>query len=316
MAEPGSTGRIESLEYAPDFVFRTLWSQGWWLNLLLFLLTFVSTTVFGYALVQAFSLGRPLDVASVFSGYTELVRGDSHVWAGLQFSIPLLLILLAHEFGHYLDCRRWRVDASLPYFLPSPTLFGTCGAFIRIRSPIYSRKALFDIGVSGPVAGFLVLLPFLIAGVLLSRITPVGVHQARFIFGTPLVLRALELIRFPHAPSIYISLHPMAMAAWAGLLATAINLLPMGQLDGGHILYAVLGERWHRYVTHAFIAVLVGLGFFYWAWWVWAALLFLFGRRHPLVYDQTPLSRGRIWLAVAALAMFVLSISLVPVSIS
>jgi len=316
VSKPGATGRIESLEDAPEFVFRRLWSQGWWLNLLLFTLTLISTTVFGSALVQGFSTGQPLDVATVFSGYAALVHGDMHVWAGLQFSIPLLLILLAHEFGHYVDCRRWKVDASLPYFLPSPTLFGTCGAFIRIRAPIYSRKALFDIGVSGPVAGFVVLLPFLILGVSLSRITPVAAHQTHFIFGTPLVLRVLELMRFPHAPSIYISLHPMAMAAWAGLLATAINLLPMGQLDGGHILYAVLGERWHRRITHLFIAVLVGLGFFYWAWWVWAALLFLFGRRHPLVYDQTALSRGRIWLSAAALGMFVLSISLVPVSIS
>ena len=316
MAEPGSTGRIESLEYAPDFVFRGLWSQGWWLNLLLFALTLLSTTVFGSALAQGFAAGEPLDVQSVFTGYIQLIRGDSRVWMGLEFSIPLLLILLAHEFGHYFDCRRWGVEASLPYFLPSPTLFGTCGAFIRIRSPIYLRKALFDIGISGPIAGFLALVPFLIVGVSLSRIAPGAAHQTRFIFGTPLALRALELTRFPHVPSLYISLHPMAMAAWAGLLATAINLLPMGQLDGGHILYAVLGERWHRHVTRAFIAVLVGLGFFYWAWWVWAALLFLFGRRHPLVYDETRLTRGRIWLAVAALAMFILSISLVPVSIT
>ena len=316
MSVRGSTGRIESLEYAPEFVFRGLWSQGWWLNLLLFALTLLSTTIFGFALARAFSTGEPLNVSLVFAGYERLAHGDTHLWSGLQFSVPLLLILLAHEFGHYFDCRRWKVDGSLPYFLPSPTLFGTCGAFIRIRSPIYSRKALFDIGVSGPIAGFVMLVPFLVLGVSFSHIVPTAANQARFVFGTPLALRALEALRFPHVPTGYVSLHPVAVAAWAGLLATAINLLPMGQLDGGHILYAVLGERWHRFVTLTFIGVLVVLGFFYWAWWVWAVLLFLFGRRHPLVYDQTPLSRGRIWLSVAALAMFLLSFSLVPVSIS
>lgn len=286
------------------------------MNLALFVLTFVSTTIFGFALVQSFSSGLPLDVNFMFSGYTRLAHGDLRVWAGLEFSLPLLFILLAHEFGHYIDCMRWSVDASLPYFLPSPTLFGTCGAFIRIRSPIYLRRALFDIGISGPVAGFAALLPFLVAGVWLSKITPVPLHTGRFVFGTPLILRFFEWLRFPHAPAAYISLHPIAMAAWAGLLATAINLLPMGQLDGGHILYATFGERWHRYITLAFIAFLIALGFFYWAWWVWAALLFFFGRRHPLVYDQTPLCRARMWWSAGALAMFVLSISLVPVSIS
>lgn len=307
---------MESLEHAPDFLFRGLWSRGWWLNVLLLALTLVTTTIFGFALVRAFSTGEPLDVSLIYTGYIRLAHGDTHLLQGLEFSLPLLVILLAHELGHYFDCLQWQVDASLPYFLPSPTLFGTCGAFIRIRGPIYSRKALFDIGVSGPVAGFLALIPFLVVGVSLSHITPLPAHQSRFIFGTPLALRALELIRFPHAPAVYVSLHPVAVAAWAGLLATAINLLPMGQLDGGHILYAVLGERWHRYVTLAFIGILVILGFFYWAWWVWALLLFLFGRRHPLIYDRSPLSRSRLWLAGAALVMFLLSFSLVPVSIS
>lgn len=307
---------MESLEHAPDFLFRGLWSRGWWLNVLLLALTLITTTIFGFALARTFSTGEPLDVSLIYAGYIRLAHGDTHLLRGLEFSIPLLLILLAHELGHYVDCLRWQVDASLPYFLPSPTLFGTCGAFIRIRGPIYSRKALFDIGVSGPLVGFLTLIPFLVVGVSLSHIAPVAAHQSRFVFGTPLALRALELIRFPHAPAVYVSLHPVAVAAWAGLLATAINLLPMGQLDGGHILYAVLGERWHRYVTLAFIGILVILGFFYWAWWVWALLLFLFGRRHPLVYDRSPLSRRRLWLAGAALAMFLLSFSLVPVSIS
>ena len=134
------------------------------------------------------------------------------VLAGLEFSVPLLLILVSHEFGHYLACQRWNVKASLPYFLPSPTLLGTLGAFIRIRSPIYSRKSLFDIGVSGPLAGFAVLTPLLIAGVLLSRVVPGIGSRGDIVFGTPLLLRLVEWLRFPGITPADISLHPMARA--------------------------------------------------------------------------------------------------------
>jgi len=312
----------ESVDETPTFlnpqppVLRLGWPSLWWANVLLFGATLVSTTAFGYALHQSFSIGFALDFRWIIEGYVLLVRGNPALWKGLQFSLPLLVILLSHEFGHYFDCRRWGVDASLPYFLPSPTLFGTFGAFIRIRSPIYSRRALFDIGVAGPIAGFVVLIPFLIGGVLASRVMPVIPHSQAVSLGTPLALRLVELIRFPGVPASHISLHPVAVAAWAGLLATAINLLPMGQLDGGHILYAVFGERLHRIITLAFIASLVAAGFFYWAWWIWAAVMFLFGRRHPLVYDETPLSKGRLFSFGVAVAIFVLSICVVPVSLT
>jgi membrane-associated protease RseP (regulator of RpoE activity) len=285
----------------------------WWVNILLFVLTLLTSTAFGFALTQSFAAGHPLDADLIFEGYIRFVHGDLRVWSGLQFSAPLLFILLAHEFGHYVECVHWRVDASLPYFLPSPTLFGTLGAFIRIRSPIYTRKGLFDIGVSGPIAGFVVLVPVLIAGVGASRVMPHLVARGPFVFGTPLLMLVIERLFFHGVASADILLSPMAMAAWGGLLATAFNLLPMGQLDGGHILYAVWGERVHRIVSTCLVAALGVLGFFYWPWWIWAVLMLFFGRRHPLVYDRTPLSSRRIALSVAALIIFVLSISVVPV---
>ena len=251
----------------------------------------------------------------MWDGYVRLAHADPSLLAGLSFSIPLILILLAHEFGHYVACMKWGVKASLPYFMPSPTLLGTLGAFIRIRSPIYTRKSLFDIGVSGPIAGFVALLPFLVVGVALSRVVP-GVAvpvQGNFSFGTPLILRLAEMARFPGVSADDISLHPIARAAWAGLLATAINLLPIGQLDGGHILYAFFSKV-HRTLSRVFSALLLPLGLlFYMPWILWAVVLFFLGTRHPLIYDQTPLDPRRVKLGIAALVIFFLSFSLVPV---
>lgn len=286
----------------------------WWLHVLLLLLTLLTTTTFGFALSESYSASRPLSEESLARGYFYLVHGASGLWTGAAYSIPLLLILLAHEFGHYFTCQKWGVHATLPFFAPSPTLLGTFGAFIWVRSPICNRRSLFDIGVSGPIAGFIVLVPFLIAGVWMSRVVHGIDRYGPFVFGTPLLLRTFERLRFPGVSSANISLHPMAMAAWAGLLATAINLLPIGQLDGGHILYAVLGERGHRLVSLAFIAVLALLGFFYWPWWVWAGVMF-FLRRHPLIYDREPLGRKRAATAAAALLLFLFSMSIVPVEI-
>ena len=304
--------RLLGLEVSERIVRHRVLPRRWWVNVVLFALTLVTTTVFGFSLDRSFMAGHGLDVDSILDGYVRLIHGDLTILSGLQFSFPLLLILLSHEFGHYIEALRWNVDASLPYFLPSPTLFGTLGAFIRIRSPIYSRRGLFDIGIAGPLAGFVVLVPFLVFGVFMSRFTP-SATQGAVVFGTPLIMRLLEQVCFPGIAPAHIILHPVAMAAWGGLLATAVNLLPMGQLDGGHILYALCGGRWHRIVSIGLIGVLALLGFLYWAWWIWAFLMLLVGRRHPLVYDHTPLSWRRIALSVVALLVFVLSISVVPV---
>ncbi len=304
---------LRSFQSVPERVWKIPLPRRWWINVLLFCLTLLTSTAFGFALTQSFAAGRPLDADLVFTGYLLIAHGDPRVWSGLQFSAPLLLILLAHEFGHYFECLRWNVDGSLPYFLPSPTLFGTLGAFIRIRSPIYTRKGLFDIGISGPIAGFVALLPVLIVGIAESRVMPRMATHGPFVFGTPLLMSLVERLFFHGVASSSILLSPVAMAAWGGLLATAFNLFPLGQLDGGHILYAVCGERVHRIASTCFVVVLGVLGFFYWAWWIWAVLMLFFGRRHPLVYDQTPLASKRIALSLVALLIFILSISVVPV---
>lgn len=288
--------------------------QRWWLHVLLFLLTLVSTTAFGYALRGSFVAGRSLSDVFVEGSYRRLLFGDHAIWTGVVYSIPLLLILVAHEMGHYVACRRWHVAATLPFFLPSPTLLGTLGAFIRIPTPIYNRRSLFDIGVSGPIAGFIMLIPFLLIGVWMSRVVPGVNATGSFAFGTPVLMRGLELLRFPGVAAVNISLHPVAMAAWAGLLATSINLLPAGQLDGGHILYALGGERTHALVSRVVVVVLALFGFLYWPWWIWAVLMFFF-RRHPLVYDQEPLGAKRAGLGAFALVLLVLSLAVVPVEI-
>jgi len=223
-----------------------------------------------------------------------------------------LAILLAHEFGHYLACVYYRVDASLPYFLPAPTFTGTLGAFIRIRAPIYSKRVLFDVGVAGPLAGFVFLLPALAIGLAYSKIIPGVAHQGAFTFGTPALLWLLERAVFPGVATADIYLHPVARAAWIGILATALNLLPIGQLDGGHILYSMVGER-HKQLSRLFAALLVPIGYFWPGWLVWALLLLIFGMRHPAIYDPSEISAGRRKLAWLSLAIFLLCFTLAPI---
>ena len=318
VAHPADHGRFADGLLRPEsrkFAVPYGWLRGPWLNVALFLLTLASTTVFGFAAALGFRHGRGLDDENILEGYRLLFHGSGEVWAGLAYSLPLLLILLFHEFGHYFTCQRRHVKATLPYFAPSPTLLGTLGAFISIRSPIYGRRGLFDIGISGPMAGFTVTLPFLFIGVWKSRVcsSAAGMH-GMFSFGTPLLLRLLEAWRFPGVSPHQICLHPMALAAWAGLLATAINLLPVGQLDGGHILYAALGARGHSLVSRTTVGLLALAGFFYWPWWIWAVGMF-FLRRHPLTYDAEPLGKQRRLLAAAAVILFLLSFSVVPVRV-
>ena len=233
---------------------------------------------------------------------------------GLPFSLTLLAVLLAHEFGHYVACMYYGIDASLPYFLPAPTFTGTLGAFIRIRAPIYSKRALFDIGIAGPIAGFIFLLPALSVGLALSKVVPNIALTGSLQFGTPPLLRLFELLIFPGVPASDIYLHPVVRAGWVALFATALNLLPAGQLDGGHIIYAIFGER-HKWITRVFLLCLLPLGCFYWNGWLfWAALLFFFGRKHPSIFDTRPLGRSRLQLALLALAIFIVCFSLAPVS--
>jgi membrane-associated protease RseP (regulator of RpoE activity) len=287
----------------------------YWIHVLLLLLTLLTTTAMGSRLALNFEQNLPAFSDQDLGAFLRLVRDPSLLWQGLPFSLTLLTILMAHEMGHYLACLHYRVDASLPYFLPAPTLIGTLGAFIRIRSPIYTRAMLFDIGIAGPLAGFFFLLPALGIGFAYSKVIPGIAVQGDLVFGVPLLERITAMLVFPGVPASDIYLHPVARAAWVGLLATALNLLPIGQLDGGHILYAFLGER-HRMLSKFFIAVLVLLGvLFSPSWLLWALLLLLFGMRHPAVVDYGGLGGGRKRLALVALIIFALSFTVTPVEL-
>jgi membrane-associated protease RseP (regulator of RpoE activity) len=293
----------------------------YWLHALLLLLTLVTTTVVGSGLAHSFAESRPFDFDADLGGYERLWHNPASILDGLPFSLTLLTILLAHEMGHYLAARFYRVNATLPFFLPAPTLIGTFGAFIRIRSAILSKRALFDIGVAGPIAGFAVLVLPMIVGVSLSKVVPGIAARGELVFGTPLFLRGFEWIVFPGVSTSDLYLHPVARAAWVGLLATALNLLPIGQLDGGHILYSFLGER-TRILSRIFVAALAALGAvqlftslykFGYMWLLWAVLLLFIGMRHPTIVDPSPLGRTRNWLGVAALIIFILSFTLAPI---
>ena len=284
----------------------------YWLHALLLLLTLITTTVVGVGLERGFAAGQPFAFDS-FQAYIQAWHDPSILTIGLPFSLTLLIVLLAHEFGHYCAARYYHVDVTLPFFLPAPTLIGTLGAFIKIRSPILTKRILFDIGVAGPLAGFIVLILPLVAGVSLSKVSPGIAAHGDLVFGTPLVLRLFEKMVFPGVPAANILLHPVARAAWVGLLATALNLLPIGQLDGGHILYAFFGDR-TKYLSRLFVVLLIPMGFFFaYSWLVWAVLIFLFGMRHPAIFDPTPLGRGRSWLGLVALVILALSFTAVPV---
>lgn len=281
----------------------------YWLHILLFLITLLTTTAAGAAFSWSFDQNRPL----LFDDFLVDIGSPSNLLRGLPYSTTLLTILLAHEMGHYVACRYYGISATLPFFIGLPTLIGTLGAFIRIRSAIFSRRQLFDIGIAGPLAGFIFVLPALAIGLAWSKVIPGIVAEGDYSFGTPLILRALEWLIFPGVPAGDIYLHPVARAAWVGVLATALNLMPIGQLDGGHILYSFFGAA-HRPLTRVFIAALIPLGFFYYyGWVVWAVVLFFIARRHPRIYDETALGRGRAWLGFLALVIFVISFSVVPI---
>ena len=238
---------------------------------------------------------------------------------GLWYAIPMLTILGAHEFGHYAYCRRHNVDATLPYFLPAPLPFtGTLGAVIRIKEAFPSKRALFDIGIAGPIAGFVTLVPFLIAGVMLSTVQPIP--QASIYFGEPLIFKAVSRLYFGTIPPGHdIFLHPIGFAAWFGMLATALNLMPFGQLDGGHIAYAVFGRR-ASYVSVVTLGAAILLTLRSGSWVAMTvmmlAMAFFLGVRHPRIVDEdSPLDGRRKLLAAAALVIFIICFIPIPIEV-
>jgi len=284
--------------------------ERYWLYSLLFGLTLLTSTVVGTAMQLDFNHNLPFDLERSLDIWPAAWRHPAILLHGLPFSLTLLTILLAHEFGHYVAAAFHRVDASLPYFLPSPIL-GTFGAFIRVRSPIYSKRALFDIGIAGPLAGFVFLAPALAVGMAFSKIIPGIAHQGTLRFGMPALQWLLQHAIFSGTPDADIYLHPVARAAWIGTFMTALNLLPIGQLDGGHILYSFL-PRSHKIVSRVLCVVLLPLGKFWGGWTVWGLALLWLGRRHPVVEDPTLLSPGRRKLGLLALLVFILCICLIP----
>jgi membrane-associated protease RseP (regulator of RpoE activity) len=309
-----SAPRIQSDALRASFTFPqdTISTARWALHWLLLALTLCTTTLVGVVLMAGFLSNQPLYLDQYLSVFATIHNSPRLLWDGLAFSATLMTVLLAHELGHYFACRYYGIDASLPYFLPFPlSPIGTLGAFIRIRSPIYTRQALFDVGIAGPLAGFATLLPFLAIGIALSKRSLGIADHGELTFGVPAIQRIFEWIIFPGVRPADILLHPIARAAWVGILATTLNLIPIGQLDGGHILYAFVG-RWHKLLSRIFVVALLPMGYYSHSWWVWAALLFIFALRHPVIFDITPLDRNRVVLGLAALAIFLLTFMLAP----
>jgi len=293
----------------------------------LFLLTLVSTTTLG----GIWTLLARVDVVTDLNPYYLTLSSVRAVWtdpelrrAGLQFAAAALFILLCHEMGHWIACRRHRLPATLPFFLPAPVGLGTFGAFIRIRAPVRSKRQLLDVGVAGPLAGFVALLPILVLGVAWSH--PVSLSASRipagyvvelYRPGESLLLTGLTRLLHGHLGSGEIlNPHPFLLAGWFGLFATMLNLLPLAQLDGGHILYAAAG-RWQRRWAWPLWAVVALLGFFWPGWWLWSVIVLLMGVRHPRVVDEEEkLDPRRRRLAVAALVVLVLSFMPGPIRIA
>jgi membrane-associated protease RseP (regulator of RpoE activity) len=287
--------------------------QRYWIHALLLLGTLFTMLVTGARMNHNFTTG-----ASTFLGgdlrlfpIGWIYHNPSELLGGIPFALTLILILLCHEMGHYLYCVYYGVDATLPFFIPFPSPIGTLGAFIRIQSKIRSRSALFDIGIAGPIAGFVASLVVLACALPFSRALPPDAGSSEL--GLPVVFNIVYFalgklgIGIPAKLALQnVALHPAAIAAWVGMFATSLNLLPGGQLDGGHIVYALI-PRWHRWISRLSIFGLVLMMYFWLGWGLWAVLLRLSGGRHPQVAPWPDITRGRKWLSIAALIMLVLT---------
>lgn len=240
---------------------------------------------------------------------------------GLPFCFTILSILLGHEMGHYLMCRRYGIRSTLPYVIPAPppfNPFGTFGAVIRIRSNFRDRRQLFDVGIAGPLAGFVLIIPALIVGLSNSaEFVMTDSLQDALEFGEPLLFKLAGSLFYTAGDGSHISLHPVGWAAWFGMLATGINLLPIGQLDGGHVVYALFGPRGHRIASILTFFTLVGLSFYSWpmmGYLLFALVLVFLGFRHPSVsVEPIPLDRKRIIIALLGLVIFVITFIPIPV---
>jgi membrane-associated protease RseP (regulator of RpoE activity) len=280
-----------------------------WLNILLFVLTIISLFVVGVSWSTSYKYAEEIGRNPDFVPGPGAFKDPQIIRLSLIYALVLIVILLGHEMGHYLTCRRYGLSATLPFFIPAPTLIGTMGAFIKIRSPVTGKKQLFDIGAAGPLMSFILSVPALAVGVALSKVVPALPRENSILFGEPLLLKALGGALIKNAgPGQDIILHPVAFAGWVGLLVTAMNLFPLGQLDGGHVAYAILGPK-SKLAAKLFLVVFVALGIFYWAGWlIWALVILLMGLKHPPTWDESaPIGRKRCIVGVLIVVIFVLS---------
>ncbi len=274
-----------------------------WINLVLFIATIFTTIVAGSFLAGANPFNIPKDLL-----------------LGIPFSIALLLIIGSHELGHYFACKRRGIRATLPYFLPAPPPFpiGTFGAIIKIKAPIQDKKGLIEVGAAGPIIGFILAIPITIIGLQLSSIQPTIAEAMtnRILLGNSLMFWALSEL-FTNVPVGYdLSLHPVAFAGWVGMLITALNLIPIGQLDGGHISYALLGKK-AKFIAWPFIGLMVFLGTYWMGWIIWAIfILVLIGIKHPPPLDDvTPLDTPHKIMGYVSLFIFTIAFTPVPFKI-
>ncbi len=272
-----------------------------WLHIFLFLCTLVTTTMAG----------------AMQNGVDPLVN-PWQIYSGLPFAVTLITILLVHEMGHYLMSRYHGVQATLPYFIPAPSFIGTFGAFIKMNSPPPDRRSLFDVAAAGPLAGLILAIPAVIVGLQLSTISPDDRTGGGITLGSSLLLSFLSQITLGLLPDeANIVMHPIGFAGWIGLLVTAMNLLPIGQLDGGHVIYALFGER-YIWISRAALMTILSLGFLRWwdGWLVWGLLLLFMGLRHPPPLDpHTPLDPKRKFMGWLMLAILVITFIPIPFSI-
>jgi len=286
-----------------------------WLNVLLFAVTAISTFVVGFS----WSIGYKY--AELFSQDPDMVPDPGMILnpeivvLSLIYTVVLLGILLGHELGHFLACQHYRIDATLPYFIPAPTLIGTMGAFIKIRSPITKKRQLFDIGIAGPLTSFILSLPAIVLGLFLSKAVPSFPDEESILFGDPLIFKWVGSLFFKGTPESFdIVPHPIAFAGWVGILVTALNLFPVGQLDGGHVVYALFGKKSLKLAPYI-IGIFVVLGIFFWiGWFVWALLIYFLGLKHPHILDEDiPLSPNRKLLSALVLIIFIVSFTPEPI---
>ncbi|MBI4848973.1 MAG: site-2 protease family protein [Nitrospirae bacterium] len=268
-------------------------------HVLLFIATFITTTLAGALMKNVIPWEHP-----------------EKLYLGLPFSLTLLLILMTHELSHYFMSLKHNVSATLPYFIPAPSIIGTFGAVIKMKPPIPDRRSLIDIGASGPIGGFIIAVIATVIGLNFSEVKPMGQLQEGLSFGSSILFDFLSRIVLNIDPDKYdVLLHPVAFAGWIGLLVTSLNLLPIGQLDGGHITYALLGDK-HAWISKGMIPVLIILGILFWSGWiVWAVIMIFLGYRHPpVVYPYIQLDRKRKIIGWITFLIFILTFTPAPVT--